>query len=465
MLKIGGQRVPRRTLWLLASDAVLIVISLLLAIALRFPSTRTFGSYLHSPHIVLRFLLVVGACSVSLYYGDLYNREVIARRFELFLRLLQALGTACVALAILYYFAPDSNLGRGIAVSAAPAILILLLAWRLFLEHKGWFLGGSERVLVLGTGPSGISVVREIISKPELHMQVVGFLDEKGENIGKSLVNPGIIGAASDLESIVAAQKIDRVILSLKERRGRTPMRPLLHLKFKGISVEDAHTVHERITGRIPLENLSPSWLILSEGFRKSPFLQAGKRCVDIAVSFVVLLLTLPLMAVVALAIWMETGAPVLFRQERTGLGGRSFEILKFRSMYNNAEENGPIWASSDDDRITKVGRFIRKFRLDELPQVFNVFRGEMSLVGPRPERPCFCRMLEEATPYYGLRHTVRPGITGWAQVKYQYGSSVEESKTKLEYDIFYIKHASIFVDLAILFETTKVILYGRGAK
>ncbi|MFZ0637822.1 MAG: TIGR03013 family XrtA/PEP-CTERM system glycosyltransferase [Candidatus Acidiferrales bacterium] len=465
MLKIGGQKVPPRTLILLASDGILIVLGIMFAIVLRFHSFHAIWNYLRPLHTIPRFFLVATACGVALYYNDLYNREVITRHFELFLRLLQALGTACLELAILYYFAPDLSLGRGIAVFAAPAILILLFGWRIFLDYEGLILGTSERVLVLGTGPAGISVVREILSKPELHMSVVGFLDEKGENIGKSLVNPGIIGAASDLESVVAAERIDRVILSLKERRGRSPMRELLHLKFAGVSVEDAHSFHERITGLIPLENLSPSWLVLSEGFHKSPPLLAAKRTIDIIASLIVLVVTLPIMGIVAAAIWLETGTPILFRQERTGLGGQSFEIWKFRSMRQDAEANGPSWATSDDSRITKVGRFIRKTRLDELPQIFNVLRGEMSLVGPRPERPFFCRQLEEATPYYVLRHTVRPGITGWAQVKYQYGSTIEESKTKLEYDIFYIKHLSLFLDVAILFETAKVILYGRGAK
>jgi len=465
MLRIGGQRVPPRTLLLLASDGVLIVAGLLFGIALRFHGWQAILAYLRPAHTLSRFLLVVVACGVALYYNDLYDREVIARRLELFLRLLQALGMGCLELAILYYFAPDSSLGRGIAIFAAPAILVLLLGWRLFLEHEGLFLGGSERVLVLGTSPSGISVVREILSKPELHMKVVGFLDERGENIGKSLVNPGIIGAASEMESVVAAEKIDRVILALQERRGRTPMAQLLQLKFNGVGVEDAHTIHERITGRIPLENLSPSWLVLSEGFHKSAFLVAAKRAADIIVSFLALILMLPVMGIVAAAIWLESGSPILYRQERTGLGSRSFEMLKFRSMRQDAEADGPSWAASDDGRITRVGKLIRKFRLDELPQIFNVFRGEMSLVGPRPERPFFCRQLEEATPYYVLRHTVRPGITGWAQIKYQYGSSIEESKTKLEYDIFYIKHLSMFLDVAILFETAKVMLYGRGAK
>jgi exopolysaccharide biosynthesis polyprenyl glycosylphosphotransferase len=229
--------------------------------------------------------------------------------------------------------------------------------------------------------------------------------------------------------------------------------------------VEDAHTLSEQIDGRIRLEYLSPSWMILSEGFRKSAVLLAIKRMLDVFVSLVLVTLTMPIMLIVALAIWLESGGPVLFRQERIGLGGRPFQILKFRSMNHNAEENGPKWAADGDLRVTRVGRIIRKLRLDELPQAVNVLRGEMSFVGPRPERAIFCRMLENETPFYALRYSVRPGITGWAQVKYQYGASIEEAKTKLEYDLFYIKHLSLTLDLAILFETAKVVLWQRGAK
>ena len=285
------------------------------------------------------------------------------------------------------------------------------------------------------------------------------------ENIGKSLVNPGIIGAVEEVESIVHGRRIDSIILSLKERRGNMPVAELLHIKFGGVEVEDAHSFIERVTGRIHMEHLSPSWLILSDGFRKSQFLYAVKRTFDIAVALIALVLTLPLMVLVAIAIWLETGSPVLFRQERTGYKGRTFKIMKFRSMCHRAEEGGPVWAASDDARVTWIGRFIRKYRLDELPQIFNVLQGEMSLVGPRPERPHFCELLKEKIPFFELRNTVRPGITGWAQVRYQYGASVEESKTKLEYDFFYIKHVSMILDLAILFETAKVMLYGRGAK
>lgn len=465
MLRIGGERVPLTTLLLVVSDVVLIVVGLLIAISLRLIHVPAILAYLRGQHTIARFVVVIVISSLALYYNDLYNPRVTGRHMELFLRLLQALGTSCLALAIYYYFDPDRSLGRGIAVLAAPAILLLLFGWRMLFSDSALSFRDPERVLVLGTGPAGISLVREIIARPELNLKVVGFLDERGENIGKSLVNPGIIGAAADVETVAARERVDRVILSLAERRGQTPVRQLLDLKFAGIGVEDAHSVHERIAGRIFLEHLSPSWLILSEGFRKPNMLLAAKRGIDIGAALLGLILMSPFILLVALSIWLETGKPILFRQERTGLRGRPFQMLKFRSMVHNAEENGPSWAVQNDHRITRVGRFIRTARLDELPQLFNVLRGEMSLVGPRPERPVFCQMLEENIPLYGQRHSVRPGITGWAQIKYQYGASIEEAKTKLEYDLFYIKHLSVLLDVAILFETAKVMLYGRGAK
>ena len=465
MLKIGGQKIPMTTKVLVVGDACLISLGLCLGILIRLHDFRSALNYLLFPDMPLRFGIVLVTCGVSLYYNDLYASRVVNRRSELFVYLFQAVGTAWVILAILYYLIPDHSLGRGIAVLSAPAVLLFLLSWRLILLEADFLLPRQQRVLVVGTGPLGISLVREILHRPELHLKVVGFLDENGENVGKSLVNPGIIGAARDLEEITAREKIDRIVLSLKERRGQTPVRELLHLKFAGVAVEDAHTVSEQIDGRIRLEHLSPSWMILSEGFRKSSLLLAAKRMLDVLVSLLLLILMLPIMGIVALAIWLESGSPILFRQERIGLGGRPFQILKFRSMNHDAEEHGPKWAADDDRRVTRVGGIIRKLRLDELPQAVNVLRGEMSFVGPRPERAIFCRMLETETPFYALRYSVRPGITGWAQVKYQYGASIEEAKTKLEYDLFYIKHLSLTLDLAILFETAKVVLWQRGAK
>ncbi len=465
MLKIGGQRVPRKTLLLVLSDGVLIVSGLLLATALRLYPGGTFWEYFEGMRTVARFGLVVLVCELSLYYNDLYDFQILKQHSDLFVRLLQAFGISCAVLALFYYIHPVVGLGRGIAALAAPTILTLTLGWRLLLDRTDALLHRPERVLIVGTGPAGISLTREIISRPELNLKVVGFLDERGENIGKSLVNPGIIGAVSEISSIASGQKVDRIVLSLGERRGCTPSQQLLQLKFAGVPVEDAHSCYERITGRILLERLSPSWLILSEGFKKSGFLLAAKRALDIVTALLGLTLTLPLMAGVAVAVWLETGRPILFRQARVGLMGRHFQMLKFRSMVQNAEANGPSWAAHGDRRITRVGAFIRKCRFDELPQLFNVLRGDMSLVGPRPEQPHFVALLQKSIPFFDQRHTVRPGITGWAQIKFQYGASLEESKIKLELDLFYIKHLSTLLDLAIIFETAKVMLLGRGAK
>ncbi len=463
MLKIGGQRIPTKTLVLLASESLLIILGLALATALRFMSSR--WDYA-GENTVARFLVVVLMCEFALYYNDLYDIEVMKSRARLLIGLLQALGVACIGLALLYYLAPGVSLGRGIAALAVPTIMTLIFGWRMLLDSKGFFfLRSPERVLIVGTGPTGISLTREICSRPDLNLKVLGFLDEKGENIGKSLVNPGIIGGLGDLEMLVKQQNIDRVVLSLAEQRGRMPYRELLRLKFAGVTVEDAHTVFERISGRIALEKLSPSWLIFSDGFRKNRFLMLAKRSLDIAAALFAITLTLPVMGLVALAILLESGRPVLFRQKRMGLHGEHFEIFKFRSMRQDAEKGGPSWASDGDNRITRVGSFIRKYRLDELPQFFNILNGTMSLVGPRPEQPYFCEMLEQNIDFFSQRHTVRPGLTGWAQIKYQYGSTVEDAKRKLELDLFYIKHLSMSLDVAIIFETVKVIFLGKGAK
>jgi len=465
MLRIGGQKVPTKIILLIASDAFFIVLGLVMVTAVRFHVRSTIFNYLNGPLTLPRFALVVSICIVALYYNDLYDPRVLSQRLEAVVRLVQALGFTFLILAVVYYIDPDLSLGRGIAVLAAPTILALALAWRWLLEYSGVFGAGAERLLLLGTGKTGITLVREIISRPELNLKVVGFLDEDGQNIGKSLVNPGIIGAAVEVEKIAVQEKVDRVILSLAERRGRTPIDQLLQLKFEGVGIEDAETLYESVCGRIMLENLSPSWLILSDGFRKPTWMLFAKRTIDIIAVFVALLILWPVLLLVAVAILLETGRPVFFRQERTGMKGHPIEILKFRSMYEDAEANGPVWAAAFDNRITKVGRFIRKYRLDEFPQLLNVLRGEMSLVGPRPERPIFCQMLAEQIPFYNLRHSVRPGVTGWAQVKYQYSASVEETKAKLEYDIFYVKHFSLTLDLAIIFETAKVLIQGHGAK
>jgi sugar transferase (PEP-CTERM system associated) len=465
MPRIGGQSIPSRTVFLITTECLLVVLSLMFAVLLRFLSVWNSWYYLHEPRKLWNFSIIVVVCGFTFYYNDLYDLQVVKHPVEFLTRLLQSLAISSFVLAILYYFAQSFSPGRGIVVIAAPLILVLILGWRTLLGHTQFLAQKPERLLVMGTGSIGISLVREILKRPEFNLKVVGFLDEKGENIGKSLVNPGIIGATADVQTIVSSEKIDRVVLSFAERRQRMPLRDLLQLKFRGIKVDDPHTVFERITGRIHLEHLNPSWFILSDGFRKSAFLMSAKRFVDITIAAVGLVLAGPIMLLVALAILIESGRPVIFQQSRIGMLGKEFRILKFRSMRKNAEEGGPAWATTGDSRITPVGRFIRKMRLDEFPQLINVLRGDMSLVGPRPEQPYFCALLEEQVPFFAQRHTVRPGVTGWAQIKYQYGASVEDAIRKLELDLFYIKHLSVTLDMVIIFETFKVMLLRRGAQ
>ncbi len=462
MPRIGSHQVPARTLLLIGVDSVACAIILVFASALRLGTSLS--AELNDASYWARIALVVVVCETSLYFTDLYDFRVVRRRTDLLARMTQAVGAACVLLSIIYFLAPGASLGRGITVLASPLILVFLLGWRLSANATNLLARGNERILIVGTGDTGVSLVKHILRHPEYNMKVVGFLDESGMDIGKSLVNPKIIGATADVQEIVRVEKIDRVILSLKERRGSTPLRELLQLKFAGVGVEDVHNCFERLSGRIALEHLSPSWLILSDGFKKSPWLRASKRVIDILASSVLLVLSAPILPLVALAIYLESGAPIFFRQTRVGYKGREFELIKFRSMVQDAEKDGPQWATRQDSRVTKVGKFIRKARLDELPQLFNVLRGEMSLVGPRPERPIFCQMLEEKIPYFNLRHSARPGLTGWAQVRFRYGSTIDDSKDKLELDLFYLKNLSLVVDCAILFETIKVVLLRRGA-
>ena len=462
MPRIGTHEVPTRTLLLVGVDEAAIVLALLAASAERLPGTL--GVSFYDSLFWTKIGVVAVVCWLSLYYNDLYDFRVVRRRANLLAHATQALGAACLGLAVIYFLVPAASLGRGIALMAAPLILILLLSWRLSANATNLLARGDERVLVIGTGEAGVSLVRHILSHPEYNMKVVGFLDERGQDIGKSLVNPRIIGAISDVEEIVGREKIDRVVLSLKERRGSTPIRELLNLKLAGIRVEDVHNCFERLSGRISLEHLSPSWLILSDGFKKSTFLLVAKRALDVLVSAILLLLVSPLLPVVILAIYIESGRPIFFQQTRVGYRGCEFQLLKFRSMVQDAEKEGPQWAVHKDNRITRVGGMLRKARLDEIPQLFNVLRGEMSLVGPRPERPIFCSMLEEKIPFFNLRHSIRPGLTGWAQVRFRYSSNLEDAKAKLELDLFYLKNLSVMVDLAILFETVKVVLLGRGA-
>ena len=465
LVEIGGHYFPRKSLLLAASESLLIMVSLVIATGLRFLHFAVIQDYLSSPRTWGRFVLITALCQLALYYNELYHLPALRRVSAQMVRAMRALGMAMIALALVYYLLPVARLERGIAILAAVTAFPGMALLRLTFGKTKSFNHPFERVLVLGTGDTGIWLAHEILGRPELQYKVVGFLDENCKKSGKVQIDPGIIGSVSQLEEVVEAERIDRVVISLAERRGVMPIRELTALRVQGLPIEDAHSVYERLTGRIMLEHLRPSWLILSDGFRKSRFLLAFKRLLDIVCSALLLALTLPLMIGVSIAILLETGRPIFYRQERVGLGGRPFQICKFRSMRIAKEGSTPKWTSNQDPRITRVGNFIRKYRLDELPQLWHVLRGQMSLIGPRPEIPYYCELLEREIPYFNQRHSVRPGITGWAQVKFQYGASFEDAKTKFEYDLFYIKHLSVLLDVAIILETVKVVLLGKGAR
>ena len=276
---------------------------------------------------------------------------------------------------------------------------------------------------------------------------------------------PVVIGDYSQILHICQNGDVDRIVVALDERRGKFPLEQLLYCRLKGIPVDDGVAFTEQLAGKLSVENLHPSFLIFSDGFKRSAILKQVKRGFDILASAVALTLLFPLNLLVALAIKLDSAGPILYRQERVGEDGKIFNLLKFRSMCVDAEENGPVWAKVNDQRITRVGRLIRKLRLDEIPQMLNVLKGEMSFVGPRPERPFFVEILKNEIPFYSERHVIKPGITGWAQIWYRYGASKEDALQKLKYDLYYIKHMSMVLDLTIIFDTVKIVLLGKGAR
>src|SRR3954464_4633609 len=410
--------------------------------------------------------LVTVVCQLCLYYNDFYDLTVVHSSRELIVRLLQAVGAASIVLAALYFLRPDLMIGNGIFVSALFVFLVAILGWRLAFNRVTGSLELEERLLFVGTGDTARKVARQVLDQHAFAYRVVGFIDDDASRIGERIVNPGIVGTPADIERLIAAHHIDRIVVGLSDRRGKLPVEELLRAKMAGVCVEDATTTYERVTGKILIDDLRPSWLIFSDGFRVSRLTRLMKRSIDLTLSLVMAVVTLPLMVLTAILVLLEDGRPVFYRQERVGENGRTFILSKFRSMRKDAEKGGrPIWAKDGDDRITRVGRFIRNTRLDELPQLWNVVRGDMSFVGPRPERPFFVDQLSKAIPFYQQRHAVKPGITGWAQVKYRYGASFEDSLEKLRYDLYYVKHLSIPFDLTILFDTVKVVLFAKGAR
>ena len=456
-MQVFNRNVSVRGLTVFGFEVVLISGSMALAASVH-------GS-IDSPEVGLgKILLVTALCQLCFYYNDLYDLTIVHSNRELVVRLLQSAGAAAIVLAFAAFAAPSLILDPGTFVTALVVFVIAVLTWRVTFNHLARDPHLEERVLILGTGNTARMLAQQIGRQQDFAYRLVGFIEDHEDCT--RVRHHDILGDVNDIDRIVGERRVDRIVVGLSDRRGRLPIAQLLHAKLSGVRVEDATTTYERLTGKILIDDLKPSWLIFSDGFRASRWTRFVKRMLDLSLSIIGFTVAAPVMLLTAIAIKLDSPGPPLYSQPRVGENGRVFKIYKFRSMRIDAEKTGtPIWATDRDPRITRVGRFIRLTRLDELPQLWNVMHGDMSFVGPRPERPFFVEQLAREIPFYVQRHAVKPGITGWAQVKYRYGSSIEDAMEKLRYDLYYIKHLSIFFDLTIVLDTVKVILFGKGAK
>ena len=423
----------------------------------------------HDPerlNIWLRILLITMLFQVSLYYHDLYDFRLKGGMFELSVKIVQAIGAACIGLAALYYLFPYLILEQGIFFIGIFLLLLFLVSWRLIYQYACQKRLWNEKILFVGEGR-----LAEMIGE-EIHSNM-----DSGYTISAVFSNPG----KTDLANKLGVEKfnnydhlcdyalnngIGKIVVALEERRGHSPIQVLLNCKMHGIKILDGVTFYELISGKILAGNTPPSWLIFSEGFSRYKLTVWSKRGLDMILASIGLILSSPLQLAAALLVKTTSSGQIFFKQTRVGQMERDFQVVKFRTMYENAEAmTGAVWAEENDPRITPVGRILRKLRLDEFPQFWNVLKGEMSFVGPRPERPEFVQQLKGRLPYYGERHTVKPGITGWAQINYPYGASEKDALHKLEYDLFYIKNLSLLFDLYIVLKTVKTVLAGSGAR
>ena len=459
MVRLFNVYYPTRTIVLFLCEALIVSGSFLLAARIVLGQ----DAYLRLGYEGggVKILAVTALTVLCSYYFDLYAPQRMPTRFEIYFRLMIVIGVLAMALSAVSYAFPRFSIGNNVLLLGILILTVSVLLWRSMYD---WVLGQPmfrEHVYVLGAGDRAELIAETINQRHDLGMQVVGWRGAKIYGL------PTREQLADELIALRdCSPKIDRVILAMQDRRGRMPVRELLDLRLAGVKVEDAATLLEKVQGKIQLDGLYPSALIFSEGFRIRTSLLLARRIVSITIASLGLIFALPLIPLVALAVRLSSPGPIIFRQQRVGLRGETFNVFKFRTMRADAEaKTGAVWATKTDPRVTKVGAFLRKTRLDEIPQLWNVLRGDMGFVGPRPERPEFVKWLSEQIPYYNLRHIVRPGLTGWAQVRYQYGATLEETKQKLEFDLYYIKHMSVSLDLMIVFETVKTIVLRKGAQ
>jgi sugar transferase (PEP-CTERM system associated) len=464
MLKIFKQYYPIRNIFFFVGESIFIVFSILLAMWGISGFSFAFLSETYLPKVLL-VSLVLQTC---LYYNGLYEFKVSKTLKELGLRLIEAIGAAAILLALIFFLFPETGMANVVLEASAVILLAVVIPWRyiyMLALERGIF---NQRIIIMGSGDLAQSIVKEIQDSKDCGYSISLIMYEEGDQnvwVDFETLAP-IMVASNDLNIKAKASGVKKVIVALGEKRGRMPIRELLQCRLDGLEIIDGNTFIEMLTGKLIVRNLNPGWLIFSDGFQKSSVQEILKRVADIVFSLVLLVLLLPLMAVVAVLIKLDSKGPVLFSQQRAGKGRHLYQIFKFRSMVQDAERaTGPVWAGEGDTRITRVGKIIRRVRIDELPQIWNVLKGDMSFVGPRPEREVFIQELVKEIPYYDARLTVKPGITGWAQINYSYGASVGDAVEKLNYDLFYIKNMSFLMDMLIILRTVKIVLFGSGAR
>jgi sugar transferase (PEP-CTERM system associated) len=414
-----------------------------------------------------RISIAVFSILIALYFQDLYTELRIRSRIYLWQQFSMAVGTAFLVQGMSTYVNPALTLSRWVMIYASLLILLLLPAWRILFCRLVLTSLNAPAMLLLGTSPVLAEISKRIEERLEMGFHVIGYLDDGTADDG--VVKMGAVprlGNLSDLRQVVEARKPQRIVVGMSERRASLPMYDLLDLRLAGIHVEEASVLYESCFGRVSTRDLRPSQLVFSRELGPGRNSVATQRIYSFVVALLGAISTFPLMVLAAVLVRATSKGPAIYKQTRVGLNGRHISVLKFRSMFVDAEAaTGAVWASKDDPRITKVGKYLRKFRIDELPQFWNVLRGDMSFVGPRPERPEFVQALSEKIPFYRQRHCVKPGLTGWAQINHKYGDTIEDTITKLEFDLYYIKHISLSLDMYIILNTLKTVVLGRGAQ
>ena len=458
MIRLFSVYYPVRTLVLLLGEALVVGLSFILGTWWSVESLLRLNNALFIEGGYLRILGLTGVVLLLSHGFDLYDSSQMGARLEQMFRILFVLGFLALVLGALMYFMPEFLPGKDSALTGVLILAVGLFTWR---WAYGWMVRlpfFRERVYVVGAGDRAQRLLGGL-RRQAFGVDVVGWTGDVEGEVTRETV-------ASHLVNLVRERRVHRVIVAMTDRRGALPVEELLALRLSGVKIEEATSWLEKITGRIEVDHLYPSWLIFTQGFHLSLLGQVLRRLLNLAAALTGLILTIPLLPLIALAVRLDSPGPVLYRQKRVGRGGTQFFCYKFRTMRNDAEaDTGATWATDDDPRITRIGRFLRTSRLDEIPQLWCVLKGDMHFVGPRPERPEFVEWLSQEIPYYGVRHVVRPGVTGWAQISYKYGNTLEDAREKLQYDLYYIKNASVGLDLMIMFQTIKIVLLGRGAR